>query len=488
MSNWESVIGLEIHVQLLTKSKIFSSSSTSYGGDPNKQASYIDLGMPGTLPVLNKSVIKKAIEFGIAINGKISKKSIFARKNYFYPDLPKNYQISQLDLPIVEGGFIEITNKKNENKKIKITRAHLEEDAGKSIHSIENNCTYIDLNRAGTPLLEIVSEPEMCSSFEAVQYMKKIHNIVTFLKICDGNMQEGSFRCDANVSIRKEGEEKLGTRTELKNINSFKFVEKAINYEIQRQTDLLEEGKKIVQETRLYDESKDITKSMRSKEEANDYRYFPDPDLLPIEIDERFVDEIKKTMPELPDEKKKIYKSKYGLSEEQINIILSNSDITDFIDQVFKISKIDYNKIINYFISSIYLKINKENLHLSESTISPKSFCLIIDSIENNQITKSSLKSVINSAWSNKEPILKILEKFYNKNDNDEELIEKIIKNVVEKNEKQVKEYKNGKTKIVGFFVGQVLKEAKDSDPGYIKDKIIKFLGSIWKNWHSVKT
>jgi len=479
MSNWESVIGLEIHVQLFTKSKIFSSSSTSYGSDPNKQASYIDLGMPGTLPVLNKSVIKKAIEFGVAINGKISKKSIFARKNYFYPDLPKNYQISQLDLPIVEGGFIEITNEENENKKINITRAHLEEDAGKSIHSKENNCTYIDLNRAGTPLLEIVSEPEMRSSFEAVQYMKKIHNIVTFLKISDGNMQEGSFRCDANVSIKKVGEKKLGTRTELKNINSFKFVEKAINYEIQRQTELLEEGQKIIQETRLYDENKGITKSMRLKEEANDYRYFPDPDLLPIEIDDKFILEIKETMIELPDVKEKKYKSKYDLSKEQINIILSNSDTTEFIDQVFKISKIDAKKIINYFISSIYLKINKENLLLTETNLSPKDFCLIIDSIENNKITKNNLKFVIDEVWNRKESISKILDRFSNKNDNDEELVEKIINNVIEKNKKQVKEYKNGKTKIIGFFVGQVLKDAKGSDPNYIKDKIIKILDSI---------
>ena len=310
MSDWECVIGLEIHVQLLTKSKIFSASSTAYGKEPNKQASYVDLGMPGTLPVLNNIVIKKAVEFGLAINANITNRSIFARKNYFYPDLPKNYQISQLDFPIVEGGYIEIEDDCGNNKKINITRAHLEEDAGKSIHSDENNCTYIDLNRAGTPLLEIVSEPEMKSATEAVSYMKKIHNIVTYLEISDGNMQEGSFRCDANVSIRKSGEKKLGTRTELKNINSFKFVEKAINYEIQRQIDLLEDGKKIKQETRLYDENKNITKSMRSKEEANDYRYFPDPDLLPIEIDNEYILKIKKLMPDLPDVKSKFYKSK----------------------------------------------------------------------------------------------------------------------------------------------------------------------------------
>ena len=334
MSNCETVIRLEIHVQRLTESKIFSSSSTSYGKDPNKQASYVDLGMPGTLPVLNKSVIRKAVKVGLAIDAKIARKSIFARKNYFYPDLPKNYQISQLDLPIVEGGYIEIKDSDNKNKKINITRAHLEEDAGKSIHSDENNCTYIDLNRAGTPLLEIVSEPEMQSANEAVSYMKKIHSIVTYLKISDGNMQEGSFRCDANVSIRKVGDKKLGTRTELKNINSFKFVEKAINYEVQRQIDLLEEGKKVTQETRLYDENKNITKSMRSKEEENDYRYFPDPDLLPIEINDDYILEIQKTLPELPEVKAQNYKSIYDFTDEQINIILSNSEITNFIDKI----------------------------------------------------------------------------------------------------------------------------------------------------------
>ena len=324
MSNWESVIGLEIHVQLLTNSKIFSSSSTTYGKKPNKQASYVDLGMPGTLPVLNKGVIKKAIQFGLAINAEVAKKSIFARKNYFYPDLPKNYQISQLELPIVEGGYIEIRDKDNQKKRINITRAHLEEDAGKSIHSNEQNCTFIDLNRAGTPLLEIVSEPEIANANEAVSYMKKIHNIVTYLNISDGNMQEGSFRCDANVSVRKTGDKELGTRTELKNINSFKFVEKEINFEIERQINLIQEGESIIQETRLYDENKGITKSMRSKEEANDYRYFPDPDLLPIEIDDEYILEVKENLPELPDIKADFYKSNYSFSEEQINVILKD--------------------------------------------------------------------------------------------------------------------------------------------------------------------
>ena len=480
MSNWETVIGLEIHVQLLTKSKIFSSSSTSYGKDPNKQASYVDLGMPGTLPVLNKSVIRKAVKFGLAIDAKIARKSIFARKNYFYPDLPKNYQISQLDLPIVEGGYIEIKDSDNKNKKINITRAHLEEDAGKSIHSDENNCTYIDLNRAGTPLLEIVSEPEMQSANEAVSYMKKIHSIVTYLKISDGNMQEGSFRCDANVSIRKVGDKKLGTRTELKNINSFKFVEKAINYEVQRQIDLLEEGEKVTQETRLYDENKNITKSMRSKEEANDYRYFPDPDLLPIEINDDYILEIQKTLPELPEVKIQNYKSNYDFTDEQINIILSNSEITNFIDKILPISKISAKKLINYFISTVYIKLNKENLNLLEDDLKPKDFYMLIELIENKTIAKNNLKVIIDELWGNNKDISFIIEKHINENANDDaELINKLIKSIVEKNDKQVKEYKNGKTKIIGFFVGQVLKEAKGADPSDIKEKLIKLLDSI---------
>ena len=478
MSNWETIIGLEIHVQLLTKSKIFSSSSTAYGSLPNEQASYVDLGMPGTLPVLNKSVIKKAIEFGLAINGEISKKSIFARKNYFYPDLPKNYQISQLDLPIVEGGFITIIDGDGEQKKINITRAHLEEDAGKSIHSEQNNCTFIDLNRAGTPLLEIVSEPELNSAYEAVQYMKKIHNIVTYLKISDGNMQEGSFRCDANVSIRKKGDMQLGTRTELKNINSFKFVEKAIKYEIQRQINAIENGKKVVQETRLYDENKDITKSMRSKEEANDYRYFPDPDLLPIEIDENYVREIKNSLPDLPDIKEENYKQTYGFTNEQISIIISNSEITQFVDKILEISKIDPKKVVNYFISSVYVMVSKENFILDENKSFAEDFCKIVDLVEDGVIPKNVLKKILDEICKDNISISSAVEKFSNK-EQDKDLINKVIEDIISKNTKQVEEYKSGKTKILGFFVGQVLKLVKDVDPSYIKNQIVKKLDSI---------
>ena len=479
MSKWESVIGLEIHAQLSTKSKIFSASSTLYGKDPNKQASYVDLGMPGTLPVLNKSVIKKAIQFGLAINAKIANKSIFARKNYFYPDLPKNYQISQLDSPIVEGGYIEIKDSNNQNKKINITRAHLEEDAGKSIHSNENNCTYIDLNRAGTPLLEIVSEPEIANSKEAVSYMKKIHNLVTYLDICDGNMQEGSFRCDANVSVRKIGDKNLGTRTELKNINSFKFVEKAINYEIQRQIDLLEDGKNIIQETRLYDENKDSTKSMRSKEEANDYRYFPDPDLLPIEIEEKYIMEIKNSLPELPEIKFEYYKSNYNFSEDQINIILSDIYITNFIDQAISLSKIEPKRVVNYFMSLIYSKLNKEKLKLHKSELKVEIFCLLLELIENKKITKNNFKNIIDSIWYKKNGVNEIIKSYTTDNEEDNDSVDGLIHKVISQNTKQVEEYKSGKTKIVGFFVGRVLKDAKGADPTSIKNKIIKILESV---------
>ena len=479
MSDWESVIGLEIHVQLMTKSKIFSASSTAYGAVPNEQASYVDLGMPGTLPVLNEIAIKKAIEFGLAINGQISKKSIFARKNYFYPDLPKNYQISQLDLPIVEGGHINILNDQNITKKINILRAHLEEDAGKSIHSKKDNCTFIDLNRAGTPLLEVVSQPDLRSANEAVEYMKKIHEIVTFLKISDGNMQEGSFRCDANVSVKKYDDRELGTRTELKNINSFKFVEKAINFEIQRQIELIEDGGRVIQETRLYDENKNITKSMRSKEEANDYRYFPDPDLPPIEIDEKFIKAIQDGMPMLPDEKRVSYQKNYALTDEQINILMNNSDISNFIDDVMKQSKIEPKKLMNYFISSIYLKMNKENLLMQDMIITPEDFCKIISAVENKKISKGNIKQIIDILLTTKGSIEKIIEKFKNAQDDDQKNINSIVDKVINDNPKQVEDYKKGKTKILGFFVGQVLKIAKDSDPGTIKEKIIKTLDKV---------
>ena len=333
--NWETVIGLEIHAQLATKSKIFSGASTAYGAEPNTQACAVDLGLPGVLPVLNEQAVTMAVKFGLAVEAEIAPYSVFARKNYFYPDLPKGYQISQFELPIVGNGHLDI-DVDGTTKRIGITRAHLEEDAGKSLHENFHGMSGIDLNRAGTPLLEIVSEPEMRSAKEAVAYMRKMHELVRYLGISDGNMQEGSFRCDANVSVRPKGQKEFGTRAEIKNINSFRFVEKAINHEVERQIDLLENGGKVVQETRLYDANKDETRSMRSKEEANDYRYFPDPDLLPVAISEEFKASIKAQLPELPEAKKQRFKDQYGLDDENSGILTSSRQLADYYEALVK--------------------------------------------------------------------------------------------------------------------------------------------------------
>src|SRR3954463_7946650 len=334
MSEWETVIGLEIHAQLATKSKIFSGSATAYGAPPNAQANLVDLGYPGVLPVLNGEAVRMAVKFGLSIGATIARHSVFARKNYFYPDLPKGYQISQYELPIVAGGSIEIVLDDGAKKVVGVTRAHLEEDAGKSLHEGLPGVSGIDLNRAGTPLIEIVSEPDMRSAKEAVAYMKKVHTLVRYLEICDGNMQEGSFRCDANVSVRKKGAEKFGTRAEIKNLNSFRFVEKAINYEVERQIELIESGGKVKQETRLYDPDKGETRSMRSKEEANDYRYFPDPDLLPVLIDEAFIDSIRGTLPELPDQKAARFSKDYGLSEYDAGVLTASRELAAYFEEV----------------------------------------------------------------------------------------------------------------------------------------------------------
>ena len=337
---FESTIGLEIHVQLNTRSKIFSAAATEFGAEPNTQACAVDLGLPGVLPVLNERAVEMAIMFGLAVNAKIKNNSVFARKNYFYPDLPKGYQISQYEIPIVLGGSVEIETEEVK-KIIRITRAHLEEDAGKSIHDLFPDESAIDLNRAGTPLIEIVSEPDMVSAKEAVSYLKTIHSLVRYLEISDGNMQEGSFRCDANISLKEKGSTELGTRTEIKNLNSFKFVEQAINYEIRRQGKLLLNNKKVVQETRLYDPQKNETRPMRSKEEANDYRYFPDPDLLPVEITEMTLTKIRENMPELPNERKSRFASQYKLSEYDIGILTSDRSLSIFFETILKVKNID---------------------------------------------------------------------------------------------------------------------------------------------------
>ncbi|HIB28605.1 MAG TPA: Asp-tRNA(Asn)/Glu-tRNA(Gln) amidotransferase subunit GatB, partial [Candidatus Thioglobus sp.] len=395
---WETVIGLEIHAQLNTKSKIFSSAATKFGQEPNSQACAVDLGLPGVLPVLNVEVVNKAIKFGLAVGAHINQRNIFDRKNYFYPDLPKGYQISQMDIPIVGEGEIEITVD-NEIKVVGITRAHLEEDAGKSVHDMFNEYTAIDLNRAGTPLLEIVSEPDMRSAKEAVAYAKKIHALVQYIGICDGNMQEGSFRCDANVSIRPMGQEELGTRAELKNINSFKFLERAINLEVERQQDILEEGGSVLQETRLYDAVKHQTRSMRSKEEANDYRYFPDPDLLPVEISDELMASIKATLPELPVEKKARFIAELGLNEYDADVLTSQKSLADYFEATLKGNEKNAKLCANWVMGELSALLNKNQLEIEQSLVSAQALSQLVARIGDDTISGKIAKDVFKAMW-----------------------------------------------------------------------------------------
>lgn len=453
---WETVIGLEIHSQLRTKSKIFSGASTAFGAKPNTQACAVDLGYPGVLPVLNKEAVNMALSFGLAVNAKINQHSIFARKNYFYPDLPKGYQISQFELPIVGQGEIEIPLEDGQNKMVGITRAHLEEDAGKSIHDLYDDFTAIDLNRAGTPLLEIVSEPDMSSAKEAVTYAKKIRSLVQYIGICDGNMQEGSFRCDANVSIRKKGDE-LGTRAELKNINSFKFLEKAINLEVERQIDILEDGGSIVQETRLYDAVKNETRSMRSKEEANDYRYFPDPDLLPVAINDELLSQIKKSLPELPTEKKIRFIKDFGLSEYDAENLTAQIDIADYFESMIA-KGADVKLSANWVMGDLSASLNKNQIEIQDSPISAIELYELITKISDNTISGKIAKYIFKSMWEGKGSVEEIIENQGLKQMTDIDALEGIIDEVVNNNTLQVQQFKDGNSKLLGFFVGQVMK------------------------------
>ena len=453
---WETVIGLEIHSQLKTKSKIFSGASTAFGASANSQACAVDLGYPGVLPVLNKEAVNMALSFGLAVNAKINKHSIFARKNYFYPDLPKGYQISQFELPIVGQGEIEIPLDDGQNKMVGITRAHLEEDAGKSIHDLYDDFTAIDLNRAGTPLLEIVSEPDMRSAKEAVAYAKKIHALVQYIGICDGNMQEGSFRCDANVSIRKKGDE-LGTRAELKNINSFKFLEKAINLEVERQIDILEDSGSIVQETRLYDSDKNETRSMRSKEEANDYRYFPDPDLLPVLIDDELLVQIKNSLPELPTEKKIRFIDDFGLSEYDAENLTAQKDIADYFESMIE-KGADVKLSANWVMGDLSASLNKNQIEIQDSPISAIELYELITKISDNTISGKIAKDVFKFMWEGKGSVQEIIENQGLKQMTDIDALEGIIDEVVNNNTLQVQQFKDGNSKLLGFFVGQVMK------------------------------
>jgi len=473
--NWESVIGLEVHVQLSTESKIFSNAPTKFGQEQNSQASLVDLGLPGVLPVLNKKTIEMAIKFGCAINAEISSKAIFARKNYFYPDLPKGYQISQLDDPIVGRGTINIEIG-DEEKMIGITRAHLEEDAGKSLHDKFENFSAIDLNRAGTPLLEIVSEPDLRSAKEAVAYLKKIHSIITFLEISDGDMSQGSMRCDANVSIRKFGQKELGNRTELKNINSFRFVEKAINHEIARQIEIIENGGSIEQETRLYDANRNETRSMRSKEHANDYRYFPDPDLIPIKISENKINDIKNSLPELPEQKINRFVKDYKISDYESKNLNSSKELSQFFESVAK--KVSSPELAaKWILGDLMAILNRENCSIKNSKISSENMVDLINKIEKGLLSGPGAKKVIELSWSSDESVENLMKnEGLDEIKSEKEIIE-IIEKIIKDNSKQYEQYLNGKEKLFGFFVGQVMKETKGSaDPKEVNKLLIQRL------------
>ena len=454
--SWETVIGLETHVQLSTKTKLFSRASTTFGASPNTNVNLIDCGLPGVLPSVNKEAFYKAIRFGMAVNATINQTSIFDRKNYFYADLPKGYQITQMDLPIVLGGSIEI-NLDGLTKTINITRAHLEEDAGKSIHDEFDGFSAIDLNRAGTPLLEIVSEPEISSAKEAVAYMKAMHQLVTFLDVSDGNMAQGSLRCDANVSIRKKGDQELGTRTEIKNINSFKFIEKAINFEIKRQIKILENGEKVTQETRLYDSSKDETRPMRSKEFANDYRYFPEPDLLPVVISDEEITKIRDEFPELPKEKEIRYQKQFGLSAYDAQIIASSKSMADFFEAALKKTK-NYSLLSNWLIGEISAYLNKKQIEIHESKLSADNVAMLINRIDDQTISGKIGKSIFEEMCESGSSVDEIIKSQGLKQISDDGAIEKIILTVINENPDQVAAYLAGKDKLFGFFVGQVMK------------------------------
>ena len=461
MAAWETVIGLEIHAQLATSSKIFSGASTAFGAAPNTQACTVDLGFPGVLPVLNTEVVNMAVKFGVAIGAEIPPISVFARKNYFYPDLPKGYQISQFELPIVGKGQLNISPEKGVSKIIGITRAHLEEDAGKSVHDEFPDQTGIDLNRAGTPLLEIVSDPDMSSAKEAVAYARKIHTLVQYLEICDGNMQEGSFRCDANVSVRPAGQEELGTRAELKNINSFRFLERAINYEIERQINLIEDGGKVVQETRLYDADKNETRSMRSKEEANDYRYFPDPDLLPVEVTEADIKRIKATLPELPEQKRMRYIEDFELSDYNAEQLSASRKTAGYFEQAVADDQNLAGPLANWILGDLAAALNRTDIEIQQSPVTPGMLVGLLRRIADNTISGRIAKQVFEAMWRGEGMADDIIKAGGLEQITDSSAIDSLIDAVISENPDQVEQFRAGKEKVLGFFVGQVMKQTK---------------------------
>jgi aspartyl-tRNA(Asn)/glutamyl-tRNA(Gln) amidotransferase subunit B len=463
---WEPVIGLEIHAQLATRSKIFSGAATAYGAEPNTQACAVDLGLPGVLPVLNAEAVRMAVVFGLAIDAHIARRSIFARKNYFYPDLPKGYQISQYELPIVQDGRLEVTTEHGETFTVGVTRAHLEEDAGKSLHEAFQGMTGIDLNRAGTPLIEIVSEPDMRSAAQAVAYMRKVHSLVRYLGICDGNMQEGSFRCDANVSMRPAGSTSLGTRAELKNLNSFRFVERAIEFEIERQVTLLEGGESVVQETRLYDETRDETRSMRSKEEAEDYRYFPDPDLLPVVITEEAIEDIRAGLPELPDARRHRFEQAFGLGADLAGQLTSSRALADYFETAVGAAGCESRLAANWITGELAAHLNRHQLEIDASPVSAEGLAGLLARIADGTVSGSGAKEALAAMWNGEGDADNVIAARGLAQVSDTGALEAAVDAVIADNPAQVGQFRAGKTKVLGFLVGQVMKaSAGKADP-----------------------
>ena len=465
---WETVIGLEVHVQLSTQSKLFSGTATTFGAEPNTQANLYDLALPGVLPVLNEDALRRAVKFGLAINADIGKRSVFDRKNYFYPDLPKGYQISQLDFPTVGKGTLTITLDGGREKVIGVTRAHIEEDAGKSLHEDFHDMTGIDLNRAGTPLLEIVSEPDLRSAAEAVAYLKKLHAVIRYLDISDAIMARGSMRCDANVSIRPEGETEFGTRTEIKNINSFRFVEKAINYEVRRQREVLEDGGRIVQETRLYDADRDETRSMRSKEVANDYRYFPEPDLLPVVIDDACIETIRAGLPELPDRRKDRFIKEYGLSDYDAGVLTDSRETAEFFESVARESG-DAKLAANWVTGELQALLNTHNWEIHESPIQADRLALLIARIMDGTISGKIAKAVFETMVDDSAGVDAIIERRGLKQVTDSGELNRLADAVIAGNPEQVRQFRDGKEQVLGYLVGQAMKLSQGkANPGQV--------------------
>ena len=477
--HWETVIGLEIHVQLACDSKIFSSASTVYGKEQNTQASLIDLGYPGVLPVLNKEAVMMAIKFGLAVEAEIADLSIFARKNYFYPDLPKGYQISQYELPIVSNGQLVITLDDGTDKRIGITRAHLEEDAGKSIHDKFSDTTAIDLNRAGTPLLEIVSEPELSSAKEAILYMQKIHQLVRYLKISDGNMQEGSFRCDANVSLKPKENTRLGTRAEIKNINSFRFVESAINFEVDRQKEILEQGGSVVQETRLYDSDAKETRSMRTKEEANDYRYFPDPDLLPVKIDKGIIEKITASLPELFDQKVDRYVSTLSIKRVDAIEIAKNIELAEYFEDALNTYNGNPQLLANWMLTEVMAILNKDKIEIANLSITAQSLSQLIQRIDDGTISSTIAKNIFSQLIESKMDVDELIKEQGLEQISDTTEIEQIVITVLKEHQEQKDQYLAGKEQVLGFLIGKVMQKTQGkANPKLVNDLMVKILSN----------